>query len=156
MGVGGHLGYARCRVPRSAVSTSDTPNKQLAILRLAAPDAGTKGLADAKAHTDGDPDDEDNDQDPDHDAVALAQACQAGARVPALLSRLGLALPVVLAGPDLAIAPSLGALGRSPGGVVCHDGHRLDICVEGVGASGGRCRDIGAPCELLVQRGEWL
>ncbi len=120
------------------------------------PYASVEGLADAKTHADGDGDDEDDDENPDQDAVALAHARQAGARMPALLSRLGLSFPVVLAGPDLAIAPPFGALGRPPAGVVCHDWHCLDVGIEGVGAGGGGRRDIGASCELLLQRREWL
>lgn len=145
------------------------PSRRKRILVLVvpvpvSPDGGVQGLADAKANADGDADNEEHQEDLGDDAVPAAEVGHAGAAVLGLV-RLGLLLPVVLAGPDLAVAlPSEGAgrrlvldarLGR------VRRSHGLDVGVERVGgpvgarrrgcahagcffeAGGGICRDGG-------------
>lgn len=73
------------------------------VLALALPDAGTERLADAKADTDGNTNDEQADHDLDYDAVSFAHLCQTVAGMTVHLSILRLLLPVVLAGPNLAV-----------------------------------------------------
>lgn len=111
------------------------------------PDGGVQGLADAKADTDGDAHDEKHKEDLDDDAIPAAEVGHAGAAVLCLVC-LGLLLPVVLAGPDLAVAlPSEGTgrclvLDARGVGRVSRD-HGLDVGVEGVGAPvGARCGSV--------------
>lgn len=111
------------------------------------PDGSVQGLADAKANTDGDAHDKKHQEDLDDDAVPAAEVGHAGAAILRLVC-LGLLLPVVLSGPDLAVAlPSEGAgrclvLDARGVGRVSSD-HGLDVGVKGVGAPvGARCGSV--------------
>lgn len=73
------------------------------VVRLLAPEGCAERLADAKANADGDAHDQHDDEDLNNDLVARAQFGHAGAVVALHLGLLGLSLPMVLAGPDLAI-----------------------------------------------------
>lgn len=74
------------------------------------PDASSKRLADSNADTDGDTDHQEGYQNLGDDAVPLAEVGEAVAVAALILRVLGLLSPVVLAGPDLALGASAGAL----------------------------------------------
>lgn len=118
--------------------------KCLMLVVPISPNRSVQRLADTKADADGDAHDQKHHEDLDDDAVSAAEVGHASAAVLRLVC-LGLLLPVVLAGPDLAVAlPSEGTgrclvLDAGRVGRVGRD-HGLDIGVEGVGAPVGSRR----------------
>lgn len=99
---------------------------------LAAPDPCAERLADSKANTHGDSDDQEADEDLDYDSIALAEVCEAVTAVSAHLCVLGLASPVLLAWPNVAVGASLCAFRRLAHAVLACGDDCLDVGVEGV------------------------
>lgn len=111
-----------------------------AVLRVAAPDACAERFADSKAHPNRNANNQHTDQDLNQDAVSFAEFGEAVAAVTVSLGVFGLSLPVVLAGPDLAVGSSLGALCRFSWVRFGIGDDSLNVGVERVLVCTGWCR----------------
>lgn len=105
-----------------------------------------KRLADAEADAYSDADDEKDHENLGDNAVSGAELGHKGACPALLLVELGLLLPVLLAGPDLALR--LADCGNDPLGA-CVGGsggdHGLDVCIERIELVGARRVRVANP-----------
>lgn len=112
---------------------------------LVAPERCAQRLADAKTDADGDSHDQDDDEDLGNDLVARAQVGHAGAVVSLDFGLLGLLLPVVLSGPDLAIL--LGIQRHTFSERLVKGAVRVESLNVGIKGVGGRLVRVWVGCD---------